>query len=269
MGHVDETSRDEVFASHGALKPFEHFVQLYGADRTALSINAIRYFLNGLENGDALAIIATPENRRAFCEELKKLGVDLDALIRGGQAMILDAEEGLCMFMDSGRPDPATFRKMIGTKLDALRAKAVSGEVRAYGEMVGVLWADRYFTAAMQLEDLWNDLLASTRSKLFCAYPIDVFGTGFHACDIDGLLASHTHMIPADADRTLEKSIYQAMDETLGPDNAMAMRSRMDCEIQVSWSATLRAEAVILWLRKNLTECADTILGNARQLFTS
>jgi anti-sigma regulatory factor (Ser/Thr protein kinase) len=43
--------------------------------------------------------------------------------------------------------------------------------VRAFGEMVALLWGAGNVKAAMALESLWNDLAASRQFSLLCAYP--------------------------------------------------------------------------------------------------
>jgi len=43
----------------------------------------------------------------------------------------------------------------------------------------------------------------------------------------------------------------------------------MKSDAQVPWAASLRAEAVIVWIRKNLLDSADAILGRARQLYAA
>ena len=38
--------------------------------------------------------------------------------------------------------------------------------------MVAVLWKEGNFVAALQLEELWNELQRRTPFSLFCAYPL-------------------------------------------------------------------------------------------------
>ena len=82
--------------------------------------------------------------------------------------------------------------------------------------MVGVLWTEGYFSAAMELEDLWNRLLSDTSSNLLCGYPIDVFSRNFHACDVEALLWNSHPRCPDEANHQLEEAIHRAMDEILG-----------------------------------------------------
>src|ERR1051325_10671633 len=72
-------------------------------------------------------VIATPAHCRAFEEELTARGL-------GGRATFLDAEETLALFMSGGQPDPHRLRTAVGGLL--------MPEMRAYGEMVDLLWRD-------------------------------------------------------------------------------------------------------------------------------
>ena len=156
------------------------------------------------------------------------------------------------------------FRLTVGPRVEQLRKNSRSGEVSAYGEMVGLLWTAGRFTAAMALEDMWNDVLRSTGSKLFCGYPIDVFGRSFHTCDVDALLSSHTHFVPADTSHALEQAVFRAMREVL-PESAGDLEPRIKAETKAVWAKTLPGEALILWVRQHLSEQADEILGLAQR----
>ena len=51
--------------------------------------------------------------------------------------------------------------------------------VRAYGEMVALLWDDGLVNAAIQLETMWNELGRAYSFSLFCGYPVgSVTGDG-------------------------------------------------------------------------------------------
>jgi len=242
----------------------DHFVQLYGSDALSLSGNVARFFAEGYQNGDGLLLIANAENTYTILDALRTLALDPDSIRSSGRFVVLDAEKTLRSFMHEGQPDRRGFFESIVPVVQQLVSKSPSGEMSAYGEMVGVLWTRGCFSGAMALEDLWNDLLSSGNSRLFCGYPIDVFGASFHACDIEALLCSHSHMIPVDADERLEIAICRAIDEVVGNRNE-AIRVRVEAEQQLPWAMNLRAEAAILWVREHLRDEADDILARARQ----
>jgi hypothetical protein len=57
-----------------------------------------------------------------------------------------------------------------------LRMHATYPPVRAFGEMVALLWAQGKSQAALELEDLWNELPGHHPFSLMCAYSLDVIG---------------------------------------------------------------------------------------------
>jgi len=71
--------------------------------------------------------------------------------------------------MVDGWPDDARFHETV-TGLIA-RAGARGRPVRAFGEMVAVLWGRGDNAATIRLEHLWHTLCLSRGFSLFCAYP--------------------------------------------------------------------------------------------------
>jgi hypothetical protein len=179
-----------------------------------------------------------------------------------GRLVFLDAEATLSRFMINGEPDGERFEQVVGEAIRGVRVSAVQSGVRAYGEMVGVLWSAGQHSAAVRLEELWNQLLNASDVCLYCAYPIDVLGPEFQPASVDALLCAHSHLIPGDG--TLESALERAMTEVLGS-RVHGIRRLMRSNHRPSWAAVPRAEAMILWLRNNLPGSAAQILERARQ----
>jgi hypothetical protein len=237
-------------------EPQGHLVQLYGDDERPLEENVGRYLFEGLKHGDGLIAIATPTHRRAFIRELAGLGVD-------GQLLILDAEETLSRFMQGGQPDWSRFDFVVGAAVRRFCRRPNHAGLRAYGEMVGILWQRGQVEAAIQLEEFWNRLLRSHEVRLYCAYPIDIFGDEFQLASVDAVLCAHTHLMPTDPDDNLEDAINDAMDEVLGA-RAEGIKRLIKANFRPSWAELPRAEAIILWIRNNLPEYSEAILDLAR-----
>jgi hypothetical protein len=165
----------------------DHFVQFYKADQTLVDCVA-RFFAVGFAKGNVAVIIATREHREAIESRLRELGVNLNALRESGGYSAFDAREMLSNFMVDGRPNPHRFRALLGTWMDvAVRSGA---GVRAFGEMVALLWAEGNEAGAIELEHLWNDLSETHEFALFCAYPAA-------AIENDDLKNSFTHVCRA------------------------------------------------------------------------
>jgi hypothetical protein len=238
-----------------------HLVQLYGADESSLARNVGRYLHEGWQRGDGLIVIASRDHAAAFAAELDRLGVDVEAAVRDGRLLVLDAQATLARFLVDGRPDPELFRVTVAGALRRVRRDGAG--IRAYGEMVGILWCGGQATAATALEALWNEVLGESQLELFCAYPIDVFGDDFHVAGIDQVLCAHTHLVPTGGEQNLEGAIERAMADVLGT-RADGLRPLMKANYRPAWGVVPRGEAVILWLRNNLPDYADEILSRAR-----
>jgi MEDS: MEthanogen/methylotroph, DcmR Sensory domain len=243
-----------------------HVVQFYQGDEQALARNVARFFHDGMTRGQGVVAIATASRRAAIVRELGALSVDVDAAVRNGLVLLLDAEETLDRLSLDDRPDPQRFERVIGSVLHDLRGVTGSRDVRAYGEMVGILWEAGRSADALRLEELWNGLIGREELELFCGYPIDVFGAGFAITEMDAVLCAHTHVVPADADRTLEAAVERAMDDVLGGRSAL-LRPLMKANYRPSWAVLPRGEAIVLWLRNNLPGTADDILRRAQSYY--
>jgi hypothetical protein len=243
-----------------------HFVQLYEADEAALTRNVGLYLGEGLKRGDGVLLIATPEHSGLFCRELARLGEDPALLEKSGQLALFDAQKTLSTFMVGGQPDWNLFQGVITAAMRQVTPLHAEAGLRAYGEMVGLLWKARQFAAAIRLEQLWNRLLEQSSFSLYCAYAIDLFGKEFHIGGLDDILCTHSHLVPAQPNGDLETALDMAMDELLGA-KADALRILIKANYRPSWAVLPNAEAIVLWLRKNLPGRADEIVGRSRYYY--
>jgi hypothetical protein len=147
-----------------------HVVQFYGHDEE-LAGRVADYLLGALGDEGVAIVIATPEHRRTFEARLAQAGADLEAARDGGAYLALDARETVRELMADGRIDAAAFDRLIGRLI--ARAAAGGRPVRAYGEMVALLWDDGLVSAVAQLEAMWNELGRWQPFSLFCGYRAD------------------------------------------------------------------------------------------------
>ena len=244
-------------------EPEGHIVQFYGEDASLLTKNVSRYLAEGLRRGDGLIVIATPEHSEPIAHALRKERAYSRAVLEGC-LVFLDAQATLAQLMVDGAPNAERFDSVVGETVRRVQQRASHGAVRAFGEMVGLLWtAGRHSDAAL-LERYWNRLLDSNHVSLFCAYPIDVFGEDFCVEGVDQVLCDHTHMLPVD--EALESALDRAMDEVLGS-RLLALRGLMKANYRPSWGVVPRSEAIILWLRNNLPGSADEVLQLAKRYY--
>ncbi|MDQ6653213.1 MAG: MEDS domain-containing protein, partial [Acidobacteriota bacterium] len=174
----------------------EHFVQFYEAD--GFLLNSLSGFIGtAINSGDAALVVATKEHRDGLDELLQANGLDVAGAKTCGQYVALDAADTLSKFMIDGTPEPRRFKEVIG----AVIASVTDGRsrVRAFGEMVALLWAEGNYSAAMRLEELWNDLQKAHTFSLFCAYPINGFGGENFVESHSGVCTVHSRVIPAES----------------------------------------------------------------------
>jgi hypothetical protein len=150
-----------------------HAVHFY--DRPSSLIDRVCEFVReGFRADDAAIIICTPEHLQSIDACLSARGFDVDALRNGGQYVALDAAQTLDQFIVNGQPDHQRFSDVVGGQL--LRTHATYPRVRAFGEMVALLWETGNSRAALELEDMWNELLGHHPFSLLCAYSLDALG---------------------------------------------------------------------------------------------
>ncbi|MDQ4009113.1 MAG: MEDS domain-containing protein [Actinomycetota bacterium] len=149
-----------------------HFVGFY--ETAGFLVNSVRDFLTpGLLTGGAAIVVATEPHRDSFDRALMEAGIEVHEMRRCGWFIELDAFEVLATFMVDGMPDAARFRASMEQLV--FRAVESARDVKIYGEMVAVLWDEGNVAAAIELEDLWNDLATRHPFSLFCAYPMCAF----------------------------------------------------------------------------------------------
>ncbi|MGH7498603.1 MAG: MEDS domain-containing protein [Gemmatimonadales bacterium] len=176
-------------------EPKEHLVQLYGGDDDFLAANVGRYFRAGLSRGDGLLLIATAEHTDSIMRQLQgELDLVEDA-IGSGRFVTMDARSTLDLLMEDGQPDRRAFESEIGDALRKVQASATTGRVRAFGELVGLLWSAGQTGAATRIEAFWNEALDGNAFSLYCAYPIDVSGQELEEGALNLVLGAHTHML--------------------------------------------------------------------------
>lgn len=247
--------------------PCSHYVQLYDQDRLPLAQNVATYIFEGLKRGEGAVIIGTPEHRAIFHEELRKRDIDAGLPVMESGLLFLDAHETLPLFLVDGEPDEARFREVVTSAIAPVQEARPAG-LRAYGEMVAVLWASGRRASAIRLEKFWNALLRDRDFSLFCSYPIDIFSPDFQIPRVDALLCGHTHLIPTGEQDRLAGALSFAIDEVLGPE-APSLKTLIKANYRPAWAVLPEAEGIILWLRNNLPRRADEILELARRQYDS
>ncbi len=164
----DEIRRTSSDIFWGEIAPCEHVVQIYEND--AIFLDTLTGFVGGGVNaGDSVIVIATETHLNALYKRLASYGLFVDSLIAEKSYIPVNAEEMLATFMVNNWPDEVLFIKAISSLIG--KAGKKNGRIRAFGEMVAILWAQGHNGATVQLEHLWNRFCEKAEFCLFCAYP--------------------------------------------------------------------------------------------------
>jgi hypothetical protein len=170
-----------------------HAVQFYGDD-ASLFTTVAGFLSQGFVDGHPAIVIATRDHRSAILEHLRGRLIDVDQAQRVGSLIMLDAQETLDRFMDGNVPNPYRFEESVGKLIEqVLEGREDRVLIRAYGEMVDVLWKEGKSDAAIRLEVLWNKLAQRFGFALLCGYSIGNFYKemkGFEA-----ICREHTHVV--------------------------------------------------------------------------
>ncbi|HTA28672.1 MAG TPA: MEDS domain-containing protein [Bacteroidia bacterium] len=154
----------------GELAPCEHLIQIYEDDDVFLS--SLEAFVSaGLQTNEVAIVIATPSHLNALGESLLLKGIDVDAALEADLYIPIDASKALAKFMVYGSPDEILFKQFIS----GLVERANGRRIRAFGEMVALLWGQGFKTATIKLEEFWNSFCHDGALSLFCAYPNNGF----------------------------------------------------------------------------------------------
>src|ERR1700732_4546422 len=122
----------------GEIAPCEHIAQFL--EHEGVLLDTLTGFIGGgLKAGESTIVVATAEHLEALEERLVAFGVDIPLARSADQYIALLAEEALARFMVKQWPDDELFAHLVTELIN--RARAKGRRVRAFGEMVALLWA--------------------------------------------------------------------------------------------------------------------------------
>jgi hypothetical protein len=230
-----------------------HVVEFFDGRDDAELVNVEAFLREGLMRGERCIVVATSVHNGSLVR------------IFGDRIVAIDAETMLSRFMRGGKPDAKLFDQHVGGAIRRLLIDAK--RVRAFGEMVSVLWAREQCDAALELERMWNNLARELPFSLYCSYPINVFSPHFSVKNIDGIMCEHSALQNLRAD-VLERCVDCAIEDVMGT-KAARVRALMQLAPYARWGTLSRGELMLLWLRDNLSEHVDAIVASAQRRYAS
>jgi hypothetical protein len=130
---------------------------------------------SGFLAGEAVILIATGDHCAAIERGLSAEGFDVKLLKSTGQLLCADAEELMATFIIDGKPDRDLFNRAVAGLIERAKKddRGDTRNVRAFGEMVSILWNKDNLPAALELEELWNHIVETHSIALLCTYSLD------------------------------------------------------------------------------------------------
>ena len=161
----------------GAKAPHCHEVQFY-SDDTVLLDRLVPFVALALKTGDVAIVVATESHQEALALRLNAEGLDIDAEIKEGRYIPVDAADTLSAFMVNDMPDSTRFFEFVGRLIEgaAKTGKTEHPCVAVFGEWVSLLWAEGKADAVIRLEQLWDEVGKTYEMDLLCGYALN----GFH-----------------------------------------------------------------------------------------
>jgi hypothetical protein len=170
-----------------------HAVKFYDSQDSLCRLVA-GFLAEGLIEQQPALLIATPEHRNGIVDELRARHFDIDRLVSTGDFVQLDAATVLASIMVDGMPDEQLFLHNMLTTVERI-CRGRHCVLRAYGEMVDVLWKQQQDVAAIRLEMLWNKLAASKKFSLLCGYAM---GNFYKDAQLRDIHRQHSHVVTGD-----------------------------------------------------------------------
>ncbi|HLX19833.1 MAG TPA: MEDS domain-containing protein [Gaiellaceae bacterium] len=228
-----------------------HAVQIY--DEVDDLVRSVARFL--ASGGPAIAIV-TPDHRAR-----------IEAALGDNDVVWSDAEDTLAAFMEGGMPSASRFADVVGGLLDEVEARYPGETVRAFGEMVDVLWQQGNEEGALWLEDLWNELAETRRFSLLCGYRFDIFDPDVQQHALPRVFAAHTHVRPASDALGLSAAVDRALADVAGP--LEAAKIYLDVAQNIPRGKISRSQAVLAWLSAQRHDVAGTVFARARSYYVT
>jgi hypothetical protein len=239
----------------------EHAVHVY-TDAEDLTDSVGSFLHAGLAAGSPAIAIVTEEHWVDLTTRLESLGWDIAQLLAERRLVHADAAEMLEALLEDGRPSPVLFQEIVGGLVTELEHASPGRTIRAFGEMVDLLWQREDESAAVELEELWNELAETHDFALLCAYRLDVFDLDVQRRALPAVLRTHSHARTVADPPGLSAALDQALFDAVGPTETA--RIYLDAAEDVRHAHVPHAQELLGWLAATDAPLADRILRQLR-----
>jgi hypothetical protein len=171
----------------------QHAVKFY-ADEASLFTTVGAFLSQGLVDGHPAIVIATDAHIEGIERDLDRRTINVPVALARRELVTIRAMEVLGALVHGDHVDAAAFHRVIGDRVEqTVTRHQGSAVVRAYGELVDVLWKQGRHDAALRLETLWNQLAQRCGFSLLCGYAMSSFNQETEK--LEQVCAQHTHVV--------------------------------------------------------------------------
>ena len=180
---------------------------------------------------------------------------------------MLDATQTLAELLVDGVPERARFQAVVGRAVESCMAAGYP-RLRAFGEMVDIL-RRASVAAALQLEELWTELVSARRIALLCGYSIDPFEPEVCRGLLQRVSAAHSHLVPVEDYARLDRAVESAYLEVFGVGRDSGYLRRAFIANYPRPAAMPDAQAAILAAQEFVPQAAGALLDRVRHHYYS
>jgi DNA-binding NarL/FixJ family response regulator len=164
-GGLERVVQGDTLASH------RHDVVFCTSDEAVIGTLG-RFIASCLGDGSAVISLIDDSHVEGLHRHLQAAGVELDRAAREQRYVPLTITDLLASVMVNGYPDPMRFFNLAENLADDVARRAANRRVAACGECAPMLWAQGHREAAIQLEQLWDEVAKSRQMDILCVYPV-------------------------------------------------------------------------------------------------
>jgi MEDS: MEthanogen/methylotroph, DcmR Sensory domain len=237
-----------------------HFVQFHN-NSVSLAKEVAGFVAAGLREEEGVIVIATAEHTTLIMQQLIKDEISAAAAEERGQLRILDADVTLASFMRLTLPDWSRFRDAISAEMSTMRARGFN-KIRAYGEMVDILWRKGNSSAAIRLEEYWNDLGQIYNFSLLCAYLLDGLSESSYAGPLNEIGRTHSDVLAGADDERLRRAVDAVSAEIFGTplSSVLSLSESLPGEQRLP-----PGRRTVMWLKRTMPLKVSEILDRVRR----
>jgi len=223
----------------------EHAVLFYESEDYLIGLIA-GFVAEGLGARQPAVVILDPHRLEPLTRALESKGIDVARESESEFLLFVNAAETLGGLMDGERLVPDRFRSSVTPFVTRSVARSPGG-IRAYGEMVDLLARRGNTGAAIEIEELWNEVSHDQPISMLCGYHMGSFRDATHTASLARICRAHTRVRPTErfiqhdaANQFLEIALLQQRAQAL--ETELIRREMMEADLCEAIAVAERAK---------------------------